>query len=285
MTTLRSPLEWGVDQRQYAAADVAPSNRSPSEAHQGQVARIASITTDDVKDALRKGVDDFTAFRTDVIFICIIYPIIGLVLARIAFDYNMLPLLFPVMSGFALLGPLAAVSLYELSRRREQGLEARWSHAFDVLRSRAFLPILLLGILLIVIFFVWLAVAQMIYAMTLGPTPPSSILSFAGDVLTTGSGWMMIIIGTGVGFIFALTVLAISVVSFPLLLDREVSLGNAVATSIRVFAENPLPIAGWGLIVAVGLALGSLPAFLGLVFVLPILGHATWHLYRKAVSF
>jgi uncharacterized membrane protein len=119
--------------------------------------------------------------------------------------------------------------------------------------------------------------------MTLGPEPPISAQAFLRDVLTTGSGWTMIIIGMGVGFIFALAVLAISVVAFPLMLDREVGLGNAVATSLRVFAENPLPIAAWGVIVAGGLVLGSIPAFLGLIFVLPVLGHATWHLYRKTV--
>ncbi|MGI9507997.1 MAG: DUF2189 domain-containing protein [Geminicoccaceae bacterium] len=238
----------------------------------------------DVKDALTKGFDDFKACRTDVVFLCIIYPVVGLVLARFAFDYDMLPLLFPAASGFALLGPVAAVGLYEMSRRREQGLDARWSNAFDIIRSPSFVPILLLGLLLLVAFLVWLAMAQVIYMMTLGPTPPASLTSFIRDVLTTGSGWTMIIVGTGVGFLFALVVLAISVVSFPLLLDREVGLGSAVATSMRVCVENPLPIATWGVIVAGGLILGSIPAFLGLVFVMPLLGHATWHLYRKTVA-
>jgi uncharacterized membrane protein len=99
-----------------------------------------------------------------------------------------------------------------------------------------------------------------------------------------GPGWAMIVLGCGVGFLFAAAVLVTSVVSFPLLLDRPVGLPVAVATSIRVAAASPGPIAAWGLIVAAGLALGSLPLFLGLVFVLPVLGHATWHLYRRAVA-
>jgi uncharacterized membrane protein len=93
----------------------------------------------------------------------------------------------------------------------------------------------------------------------------------------------MIVGGVGVGFLFALLVLAISVVSFPLLLDRDVGLYGAVSTSIRAVATNPSPMALWGLIVAGGLAIGMLPAFLGLIVVLPVLGHATWHLYRKVV--
>ena len=106
---------------------------------------------------------------------------------------------------------------------------------------------------------------------------------FLREVLTTGAGWTMILVGCGVGFLFAALVLATSVVSFPLLLDRDVGLPVAVITSMRVAAANPLPIAVWGLIVAGGLLLGSIPFFLGLIVVMPILGHATWHLYRRTV--
>ena len=102
-------------------------------------------------------------------------------------------------------------------------------------------------------------------------------------MLGTGAGWTMIIVGIGVGFLFALLVLAVSVVSFPLLLDRNVGIGTAVTTSIRVVATNPAVMALWGLIVAAGLVVGSLPLFVGLVVILPVLGHATWHLYRKVV--
>lgn len=283
MATIRNPLEWGTDQLRHVASHVAFSGRSTSGDQKSQSARVASITMDDVKDALMKGIDDFKACRSDVVFLCIIYPVVGLVLARFAFQGNMLPLLFPAVSGFALLGPAAAVGLYEMSRRREQSLDVSWSNAFDVVRSPSFVPIFLLGLQLLLIFLIWMLAAQGIYMMTLGPEPPVSALSFLRDVFMTGAGWAMIIVGVGIGFIFAFSVLAISVVSFPLLLDRTVGLGSAVATSIRVLAENPLPIGAWGLIVAGGLVLGSLPAFLGLIFVLPILGHATWHLYRKSV--
>ena len=103
-------------------------------------------------------------------------------------------------------------------------------------------------------------------------------------MLATGAGWAMIILGMTVGFFFAVFVLAISVVSFPLLLDRDVGLGTAVSTSVSVVAANPVPMAAWGLIVTAGLLLGSIPLFLGLIFVMPVLGHATWHLYRKTVE-
>jgi uncharacterized membrane protein len=106
---------------------------------------------------------------------------------------------------------------------------------------------------------------------------------FVYDVLATPAGWSMIGLGVGVGFLFALLALAISVVSFPLLLDREVGFDTAVLTSIRAVLTNPGPMAAWGLIVAGGLVIASIPFFLGLIIVMPMLGHATWHLYRLIV--
>jgi uncharacterized membrane protein len=228
-------------------------------------------------------VDDFGAYRTDVIFLCIIYPLAGLLLARTAFNYDMLPLLFPLASGFALIGPVAAVGLYEMSRRREQGIEVGWADAFGVMRTPAFGAILILGLILFGIFLLWLVTANAIYLATLGPDTPASLGTFVRDVFTAPAGWTLIVAGVGTGFLFACVVLAISVVSFPMLLDRDVGLYTAVATSIRAVATNPVPMAVWGLIVAGGLVLGSLPALLGLIIVMPVLGHATWHLYRKVV--
>jgi len=236
----------------------------------------------DLREVLVRGLEDFGAQRTDVIFLCVIYPIVGLVLGRMAFGYEMLPLLFPLASGFALVGPLAAVGLYEMSRRREQGV-ASWADALGVFSSPSLGSVLVLGLVLMATFLLWLLVAEGIYEVTLGPEPPVSIRAFVHDVLTTGPGWAMIIFGMGVGFLFAVTVLAIGTVSFPMLIDRNVGVETAVWTSVRAVLENPVPMAAWGLIVAGGLVIGSLPLFLGLILVMPVLGHATWHLYRKLV--
>ena len=245
---------------------------------------VRKIGLADLREALAKGIDDFWAMPTHVIFLSIIYPVAGLVLARLTFSYDVLPLLFPLAAGFTLVGPFAAIGLYELSRRREQGLDASWQHAFDVLRSPSTDGMIALGVLLMVIFLLWLAAAQAIYIATFGYEPASTIPHFIERLFTTRAGWTLIIVGNGVGFLFAALVLTISVVSFPLLLDRDVGLAKAVWTSVRSVTANPGPMALWGLVIAAGLLIGSLPAFLGLILIMPLFGHATWHLYRKVVA-
>jgi uncharacterized membrane protein len=244
---------------------------------------VRRIRFHDLKVALTKGFDDFIAMPTYAIFLCGIYPLIGLVLARFAFGYSILPLVYPLVMGFALVGPLAALGLYELSRRREQGQDVSVTHAFDVLQSSSIGAIAAIGFLLIMIFGVWLAVADVIYVSYFGYAAPGSLQQFLHDAIATQNGRNLIIVGNLVGFCFAVVVLTISVVSFPLLLDRDVGAAVALWTSIRVVAKNPITMAAWGFIVAALLVTGSLPFFLGLTIVVPVLGHATWHLYRKAV--
>src|SRR3954452_22181562 len=246
--------------------------------------RVRTIAIADLRDALAHGIDDFAAMPTHAIFLCLIYPIAGLFLARLTLGYDVLPMLYPLAAGFALLGPFAAIGLYELSRRREQGLDLSWEHAFEVFRSPSSGAIAALGALLTVIFVVWIAVAQSIYVATFGYAPAASIPAFLRQVFTTPAGWTLIVLGNAVGFLFALLVLTISVVSFPLLLDRDVGAAEAILTSVRVVAANPLTMAIWGLIVAGALVIGSLPFFFGLAIVVPVLGHATWHLYRKVIE-
>ena len=285
--TIRNPVEWSADHLAQTTRAIGAAGRAvyrSNEDTEFSPPVIRRIGIADLRDALAKGVADVGAYRTDVIFLSLIYPIVGLVLARAVIHYEMLPLLFPLASGFALIGPIAAVGLYEMSRQREQGVVVSWAQAFDVLRSPSLGAIVALGLMLLAIFLLWLLTAQVIYYVTLGPEPPTSVESFLRDVFTTGAGWTMILVGVGVGFLFAVLVLAVSVASFPLLLDRKVGLPTAVLTSIRAVAANPGPMAVWGSVVASGLVLGSIPLFIGLAFVMPVLGHATWHLYRKVVA-
>ncbi len=245
---------------------------------------IRRIAPADLLQALARGLDDFSAMPSHAVFLCVIYPLLGLLLISLSLGYSMLPLAFPLAAGFALIGPFAAIGLYELSRRREARLDTSSSHAFDVLHSPSLGAILALGLLFMAILLLWLAAAEWIYVANFGYKPPASIGHFIDDVFTTSAGWRLIVVGTGVGFLFAVLALTIGVVSFPLLLDRDVGAAVALLTSIRVVVANPLTVALWGLIVAALLVVGSLPFFLGLTVVMPVLGHATWHLYRKAVE-
>jgi uncharacterized membrane protein len=282
---IQSPIAWVGDRldRAFHTVGSASADDYWHAAHPGATLRVRRIGFRDLGVALSRGLDDFAANRTDVIFLCVIYPLAGLVLARLASGYGVLPLLFPLASGFALVGPLAAVGLNEMSRRREQGAKIGWTDAFGVVRSPSIGGIVGLGLLLIAIFLLWLACAQAITLLTLGPKPPVSLAAFAHDVFTTGAGWAMIGIGISVGFLFAALVLSISVVSFPALLDRPMGMEHAIRISLQAVRVNKLPMAAWGLLTAAALLLGSLPGLLGLVVVLPVLGHATWHLYRAVV--
>ncbi|MFZ0424829.1 MAG: DUF2189 domain-containing protein [Xanthobacteraceae bacterium] len=245
---------------------------------------VRRISPSDLYQSLARGVDDFVAMPSHAVFLCVVYPLIGIFLIGMTLGHATLPLAFPIAAGFALVGPIAAIGLYELSRRREAGLDSSSSHAFDVLHSPSLGAIVALGVLLMAIFLVWLAVADAIYVANFGYAVPTSLRQFADQVFDTPAGWTLIFVGTGVGFLFAVLVLTISAISFPLLLDRDVGAAVALLTSIRVVVENPLTMALWGLIVAALLVVGSIPFLLGLTVVMPVLGHATWHLYRRAVE-
>ena len=283
---VRNPLEWGWDHLKQTGQAVGSAADSIDGAWEDRVTappEVRRINAADVGDALAKGFRDFGACRTDVMMLCLLYPLAGLAISRMAFDYGMLALVFPLIAGFALVAPLFGLGLYEISRRRERGLETHWTDAFAVARSPNLGSIMVMSFLLLAIFCLWLFAANLLYTVTLGPDAPVSAQAFVRDALTTPQGWTMTVVGIGVGFLFALVVLVIGVVSLPMLLDRNVGVGTAIATSVRAVRTNPGPMAMWGLIVAASLLVGTLPLLIGLAIVLPVLGHATWHLYRKVV--
>jgi uncharacterized membrane protein len=254
--------------------------RDPAARVEPQVRRISSA---DIADALKLGLADFGAARDDVVFIALIYPLAGLVLAMLAANMALLPMVFPLLSGFALLGPLAAVGLYEISRRRERGEKVSWTDAARVISSPAIGSIMVLGLIVIALFVAWLATSYALSVAVFANEAPTTVSNFVRQVFATDEGRWMIFMGVGVGFFFALAAFLISAVSFPLLLDRHVDVDVAIRTSIRVVAANPGTMALWAAIVVAMLVIGSLPALLGLIVVVPVLGHATWRLYRKAV--
>ncbi|MDX1484361.1 MAG: DUF2189 domain-containing protein [Alphaproteobacteria bacterium] len=244
---------------------------------------IRTIGVNDLWQALKEGFDDFKTKPSHVVFLCVIYPLFALLLTLFVTGEDLLHLAFPVVTGFTLLGPMFAVGLFEMSRRRERGLDLSWRSAFDFIHSSRFAPIVALSLLMMILYVAWLYVAQLIYFGLFGSSQPDSIADFVTQVLTTRHGGALIFYGTLVGFMFAVTALAVSVVAFPLLLDRQASALTAITTSIRAVASNALMMAVWGGIVVALLAVGAALLLIGLAVVLPVLGHATWHLYRKLV--
>ncbi|WP_411035823.1 DUF2189 domain-containing protein [Shinella sp. BYT-45] len=244
---------------------------------------VRRIGMSEVWDALARGFDDFRAKPSHYVFLSLIYPICGVVLVTWSSGANMLPLIFPLVAGFALLGPFFAIGLYEISRRRERGMDTSWRHALEVRHSPALPSILAVGAMLTALFVAWLVFAQMLYTSLFGPEPPQSLALFLASVFGSENGLLLMLAGNAIGFCFALVVLATTVVAFPLLLDRDVGAVCAIETSLRATLANPVPVACWGLIVAALLIAGTIPLFVGLAVIMPILGHATWHLYRKIV--
>ena len=245
---------------------------------------VRQIGVADLFDAIAKGFSDFNAMPTHFFYLAIIYPVVTFGIVGFYGELDLLPFIFPLLAGYTLLGPLAAIGTYELSRRREFGRYTARTNAFLVFKSHSINAIVNLGVLLTIIYFIWLFAAQAVYQQNFGDTVPESYIGFAQQLLTTSEGMAMIITGCSIGFVFAVIVLSFSVVSFPLLLDLDVGVIVAVKTSVRAVIVNPVIMAVWGMIVVASLVIGSLPFFVGLCVVLPVIGHTTWHLYRKIVD-
>lgn len=248
---------------------------------------VRKIGLRDIADAILAGIEDFAAKPTHLYFLGIIYPLVTLGAFLVVFNYDLLPLAFPVISGSLLVGPFLTIAMCEISRRRERGEDISSSSAGNFLRNPAAREILLLGAVLLALFFFWLTTAMTIYGLTLGDpwqtVTPRSAEEFMARLFSTPEGWALIAIGNGVGLFFAVTALCISLVSFPLLLDRHVTIGTAIMTSIRAVRANPVMTSLWGFLVALALVIGALPFLVGLAVCIPVLGHATWHLYRRLV--
>jgi uncharacterized membrane protein len=258
-------------------------HRTGSAAAEQTPPAVRTITRNDLREALRKGLADFSAAPTHVLFLGLMYPLIGFLLFRATFQYNMLPLLFPLVAGFAIVGPFAALGLYEISRLREQGKAVSWRNALEVVRTPNAKSILLLGGILLTLFVLWLGTAHLLFAAIFGDAEPKSLGAFAHEIFATKLGTELLIVGHLVGALFAAAAFAVSVVSFPLLLDRNVNVATAIGTSYRAIAANPRVMLEWAVVVAALLMAGSVPLLLGLAVVVPVLGHATWHLYRRVV--
>jgi uncharacterized membrane protein len=252
---------------------------------------IRAITVDDITDALRAGAEDFRAMPAFGMTIGLFYALGGVAALWLLTNFGGslvgiegLAVMVPLIAGFALIGPFAAMGLYEASRRRDLGQKVGIGDIFGVRRATTTPSIMFLGFILVFTLLVWLRVAAIIYALFFGLNPPG-VEEILTRVFTTTDGFAFLIIGNAVGAGFAFLVFSITVVSFPYMLEKDTDAVTAVALSVSAVAKNTIPLAGWALFVGIALAVSWLPFFLGLIVVLPVLGHATWRLYKRMIVF
>jgi uncharacterized membrane protein len=245
---------------------------------------VRKISDQDLRWSLRQGLDDFRAMRGDIFFAGLIYTVIGIAAVVVTTNRPLIPFFFPIVAGVGLLGPVAAVGFYELALRRERSEPVHWYNFLDVRKRPSVDDMGIVAGLLLAIFALWLIAAGVLYATLFGWSTPTDLFGFFGMIFTTVNGWLLIIAGAIVGAVFGWFVLAISVVSLPMLVDCDLSASEAVSTSWRAAHANKGEMIRWGLTVLGLLVLGSIPLFVGLAFVLPWLGYSTWHLYTRLVD-
>jgi uncharacterized membrane protein len=245
---------------------------------------VRKIADEDLRWALREGLEDFRAMRGDIVFAGLIYTFIGVAAVVMTTNGPLMPFFLPVVAGVGLLGPVAAVGFYELARRRELGETVHWWNFLDVRKRPSVDDMGIVAGLLLGIFALWLLAAGVLYVALFGWATPTSFPGFLGSIFTTPQGWALILLGAALGVVFGWVVLCISVASLPMLVDCNLSAAQAVSASWRAAHANKPEMIRWGLTVAGLLVLGSIPLFVGLAFVLPWLGYATWHLYTRLID-
>ncbi len=243
---------------------------------------IRHISISDLVDALSEGLRDFKAYPAFGLLFGSIYAVGGLILLACALWWDLLYLVYPLAAGFTLIGPFVAVGLYEVSRLREREQIPSWRAVFGAIFSQGGKEISWMAFVTVFLFIVWMYQVRLLIAVFFGlhGLPAGS---FPGILFSTPEGLAFLAVGHVVGGVLATVVFSITVISFPLLLDREVDFVTAMITSVRSVVGNPLPMLGWAICVSLLLLTAALPMFLGLVVVLPVLGHTTWHLYRRIV--
>lgn len=245
--------------------------------------RIRQITLKDLTQSLKEGYRDYGSKPSSIPLLILFYALFALVFTLFSFGQDLRYLVFPVVAGFTLIGPIVAIAFFEMSRRRELGKELRWRRAFSFIHTSSFAPILALSVLMTLLYLAWLFMAELIFFSLFEASMPVSMEDFVNQLFNTRHGAALIAYGNFVGLLFALSALALSVVAFPLALDKPVTSFTAVSVSIRAFMSNSLVLTVWGLIVVAFIAAGAAVFLIGLSVTLPVLGHATWHLYRKLI--
>ena len=243
---------------------------------------VRRVSVADIAESLGQGLRDFQAAPLFGLAFAGLYVAGGILILLSLTAFGMVYLAYPLAAGFALLGPFVAVGLYEVSRQREAGEAPSMRGIWATIRARR--EIGWMAFVTLFVFLVWMYQVRLLIAVLLGLHASfSSLPEFVTVVLTTNEGLLFLALGNLVGAALSLILFSLTVVSFPLLLDRDIDAVTAMITSVRAVVMSPLPMIGWAAVIVGLLALSSLPYFLGLLVTLPVLGHATWHLYRRIV--
>ncbi len=263
-------------------AGTPPANEQAADIGRTPPFEIRKIEIADVIECVAKGVQDFGRAPRYGMFFGAIYAIGGLVIVWAAFALDYPYLAYPFVMGFALFAPFGAAGTYEISRRLESGEPLSWSAILGSIWSRSGKELGWLGLVSLFTFVIWLDLAVFIFLMFYGPDIPSMPQLFA-KIFTTAHGVAFLLVGNGLGAIIALFVFSITAVAPPLVVDREVDFVTAMTTSVRAVLANPRPMLVWAIVIGADLAISFATLFVALLVIFPVLGHTTWHLYRRLI--
>ena len=248
------------------------------------VPKVNKMTAGDITASLKAGFSDFRARPVMSGFFGLFYAVFGILFVWSLVWLDMLWMIIPAAVGFPLIAPFAAAGLYEMSRRLQKGESFGWSEILTVMANQRKREMGWMAFVTLFVFWVWMYQVRLWLAIILQDASFSDFDKFLNTVFFTPQGWTFLVIGTCVGALLSAVLFSVTVVAMPMLLDRETNFVSAMITSVRVVAENPVVMLTWAAIISVTMLLSLVPAFLGLVFTLPILGHTTWHLYQRAVQ-
>ncbi|WP_299842000.1 DUF2189 domain-containing protein [uncultured Roseovarius sp.] len=263
------------------AGSTPPGNLTPQQKGRPTVNKV---TADDITESLKAGFSDFLARPVMSGFFGLFYAVFGILIVWCLFWLGKVWMVIPAAIGFPLVAPFAAAGLYEMSRRLQKGESFGWSEILTVMANQRKREMGWMAFVTLFILWVWFYQFRTLLVIILQDSSFSDLDGFINTVFFTPEGWTFLAIGTCVGAFLSAALFSVTVVAMPLLLDREIDFISAMLTSIRVVQENPVVMLVWAVIIIVTMLLSLVPAFLGLIFTLPILGHTTWHLYRRAVS-
>ncbi|MEP2029183.1 MAG: DUF2189 domain-containing protein [Paracoccaceae bacterium] len=258
-----------------------PDNPTPQ---QQAMPKVNKVTVEDITASLKAGFHDFLAHPFMSGFFGLFYAVFGILFVWCLVWLGKIWMIIPAIVAFPLVGPFAAAGLYEMSRRAQRGESFGWSEILTVVADQRNREMGWMAFVTLFIFWVWIYQVRLLLAIILQDASFSDFDGFLNTVFFTPEGWTFLLVGTCIGALISAALFSVTVIAMPMLLDRETNFVSAMTTSVRVVTENPVVMLAWATIISVTMLLSLVPAFLGLIVTLPVLGHTTWHLYQRAVS-